>query len=677
LKKSKIFTAAVLFGFILSLIGTLAADEGMWLFNKPPIKIVKQRYNFAITPEWLSHFLLSSTNLDGSSGFVSPHGLVISVHHGTPVLIELSTKDRDIMKDGFYAKTKEEELKCPNMELLVLQKIEDVTAQVVGSDKPAMGYADVVKARKETIGRIEKEISEKSGLRCTVVSLYADNIFNLYKYKVYSDVRLVFAPEEGIAFFGGDNDNFDYPRHCLDICLFRIYENGKPLETPHYFKWSPGGPKEGELVFLSGTPGGTSRFLTCAQLEFLRDVSFPFDIAFRQKKREVIHAYGERGAEEARLASIRVWALENGLKAVRGYFSGLQDEALMQKKSLEEKEIREWVRQKPDLGKELGNAWEEIANAQKVYESIFKKYAYLVDGRGFDTVYFRLARSIIRQAGGEEKADPRALDFPKPNDDALEVMTLTNSLAQLKNELGDQLEVRWLLGNRSPEDVAKELISGTQLKEPEVVRKLVAGGLDAIYQSNDSMIKLALFIEPVAKGLKAKYEKEVRAVEGKNSELILKAWLNDKGEDLRPPDANGFLRFSFGAVRGYTDAGRKIPYGTTYKSLYEKAQKYENKPPYELPARFLQKKSSIDFNVGLNFVTTADAIGGNSGSPCVNKKGEFIGVLFDINPPGLANRFIYDDTRARSILVHSRGILEALLKVYNAKPLADELTGKE
>jgi hypothetical protein len=663
--------------FLLLLSSFINADEGMWLFDKPPLKIVKQKYGFMITPEWLNHFQLSSTNLDGSSGFVSSHGLVISVHHGTPVLIELSTKDRDILKSGFYAKTKEEELKCPNMELLVLTEIEDVTPLVLSTVQPGMTYSDALKARKEKMAQLEKESSEKSGLRCMGVSLYADNVYHLYKYKVYSDVRLVFAPEEGIAFFGGDNDNFDYPRHCLDICLFRIWENGKPLETPHYMHWSLNGPKEGELVFISGTPGGTSRFLTVSQIEFLRDVSFPFDIAFRQKKREVIHAYGKIGPQEARLASIRVWGLENGLKAAHGYLSGLQDAAIMQNKAKEEKEIREWVKQNPERERELGKAWDEIAGAQKSYASFFNKYAYFADVRGFDTVYFRLARSIIRQASGEEKADPRALEFPKPNDDALEIMTLANSLAQLKNEFGDQIEVKWLLGSRSAEEAAKELISGTQLKDPEVVRKLVASGLDAIYQSNDSMIKLALLIDPVAKGLKALYEKDVRSLEGKNSELILRAWLKYKGEAIRPPDANGFLRLSFGAVKGFVDNGRRIPYCTTYKSLYEKAQKYENKPPYELPARFLQKKSSIDLNVGLNFVTTADAIGGNSGSPCVNKKGEFIGVLFDINPPGLANRFIYDDTRARSILVHSKGILEALLKICDAKPLADELMGKE
>ena len=655
----------------------LAADEGLWLFNKPPIEIVSQKYRFDITPKWMNHFQLASTNLDGSSAFVSPHGLVLSVHHGTPVLIELSTKDRDILKSGFYARTLEEELKCSGMELLVLQGIEDVTAQIHEGGQAGISYSDAVKVRGEKITEIEKTASEKTGLRCRVVSFHADNIFHLYQYKVYSDIRLVFSPEEAIAFFGGDPDNFDYPRQCLDICLFRVWEDGKPLESSHYLKWSLTGPKEGELIFLSGTPGGTSRFLTCSQLEFLRDVSYPFEIAFRQKKREVIHAYGTRGPEEARLASIKVWALENGLKAMRGYFSGLQDTDMMRKKADEEKAIREWIKQDPELEKEAGGAWNEIGAAQAQYASFYRKNALIADGRGFDTAYFQLARAIIRQASGETKADPRALELPKPFDDVLETMTLTNSLELLKKECGDMVEVRWLVRDRPAEELAKDLVSGTKLKDPEFVRALVHGGPDAPALSNDPIIKLALLVEPVAKGLRAKVAEEIRSVENRNSELILKAWLKFKGDALRPPDANGFLRLSFGVVKGFMDQGRKIPYCMDYRSLYEKAMKYGNTPPYELPSRFVQRKASIDPNVGFNFVTTADAIGGNSGSPCINRRGELVGILFDINPPALANRFIYDDTKARSILVHSRGILEALLKVYDAKPLADELMGKK
>ena len=668
---------AFLVSGLLVLSGFLSADEGLWLFNKPPIKIINQKYHFAITPEWLNHFQLASTNLDGSSAFVSPHGLVLSVHHGTPVLVELSTKDRDILKSGFYARTIEEELKCPGMELLVLEGIEDVTALIQEAGQAGKSYPDTVKARGEKIAEIEKTASEKTGLRCRVISFYADNIFHIYKYRVYSDIRLVFSPEDAIAFFGGDPDNFDYPRQCLDICLFRVWENGKPLETPQYLKWSLTGPKEGELIFLSGTPGGTSRFLTCSQLEFLRDVSFPFEIAFRQKKREVIHAYGQRGPEEARLASIKVWGLENGLKAMRGYFSGLQDTGLIRKKADEENGIREWIKQHPELEKEAAGAWDEIGVAQTQYASFYRKNALFADGRGFDTAYFQLARAIVRQASGETQADPRALELPKPFDDVLETMTLANSLELLKKECSDMIEVRWLLEGRSTGELARELVSGTKLKDPEFVRALVHGGPNAPALSNDPMIKLALLIEPVAKGLRAKVADEIRSVENRNSELILKAWLKFKGDALRPPDANGFLRLSFGTVKNLMDKGRKIPYCMNYRSLYEKAMKYENKPPYELPSRFVQRKASIDLGVGLNFVTTADAIGGNSGSPCINRKGELVGILFDINPPALANRFIYDDTKARSILVHSRGILEALLKVYDAKPLADELMGEK
>ena len=653
----------------------LAADEGLWLFNKPPIKIVNQKYHFAITPEWLDHFQLASTYLDGSSAFVSSQGLVLSVHHGTPVLIDLSTKDRDILKTGFYARTREEEIRCSGMELLVLEGIADITPQIHEVDQAGMSYTAVVKARGRKINEIEKAASEKTGLRCRVVSFYADNVFHLYKYKVYSDIRLVFSPEDNIAYFGGDTDNFDYPRQCLDICLFRVWEDGEPLKSSHYLRWSLTGPKEGELVFLAGTPGATSRFFTYSQLEFLRDVSYPFEIAFRQKKREIIQAYGKRGPEEARLASIKVRALENGLKALRGYLSGLQDTELMKKKADEENTIREWIIQDPDLENEVGDAWNEIDAAQAQYASYYRKHALIAEGRGFDTDYFRLARSIIRQVSGETKADPRALEISKPFDDVLETMTLANSLELLKKECGDMLEVQRAVGDRSAEELAMNLVSGTRLKDPEFVQTLAHGDPDALALSNDPIVRLALLFEPVAKELGAKVTDEIRSVENRNSELILKAWLRFKGDALRPPDANGFLRLSFGTVVGLMDKGRKIPYYTDYRSLYEKAENNGNKPPYELPSRFIKRKASIDPAVGLNFVTTADAIGGNSGSPCINRSGELIGILFDINPPALANRFIYDDTKARSILVHSRGILEALLKVYDAKPLADELMG--
>lgn len=675
MRKVKILGLFTVFLFILSVF--ITGDEGMWLFNQPPVEIVKKKYGFTLTPQWLDHFRLSSARLGGSSAFVSPDGLVLTNHHvGADVLIDLSTKEKDFLKTGFYARTKDEELKCPDWELLLLKEIEDVTSKVLQAVKPEMTPSEAEKAKKKAIADIEKESSEKTGLKYSVVKLYAGNMYHLYKYKIYKDVRLVFAPEENIAFFGGHIDNFDYPRHCLDICFFRIYENGKPLKTSHYLKWSQKGPKRGELVFLSGNPASTSRFLTYAHLEFLRDVSYPYDIERRKKKRAVIYKYGEKGPEEARLASIRVWGLENGLKARLGFQSGLLNKKLMAKKALEEKEIREAIKKNPAMEKEFSKAWDEIAEVQEKYASFFKDYVYFVDGRGFDTFYFRVARNIIHRASKEKKTEKK-LYFPKQYDNSLEVMLLVHSLTQLKKECGDHIEVKWILGNRSPEEVAKELISGTRLMDKEVRDHLLKGGMDAIYQSNDPIVKLTLLVEPLRKGLKARYEKEVAAVEAKNSALVVKAWLKLKGTSVRPPDASRTLRLSFGVVKGFVDKGEKIPYQTTFKGLYKKAKKHENKPPYKLPPSFVQKKRALNLNAGLNFVTTIDAIGGNSGSPCVNKNGEFVGVLFDINPPALANKFIYDGTKGRSILVHSQGIIESLLNVYDAKPLVDELLMKK
>jgi len=669
--------AAIALSVVLSLPLLASADEGFWLFNAPPIKVVQQRYGFVLRPQWLDHLRLASTYLDGASAFVSPHGLVLSVHHGTPVLAELSTKDRDILKSGFYARTPEEELKCPDMELLVLQGIEDVSGKVLGAARTGMDEAGAAKVTRETISALEAAASEAPGTRGSVVSLYAGRVFHLYRYRVYPDVRLVFSPEDSVAFFGGDNDNFEFPRHCLDICLFRVWDNGRPLDTPDYLKWSPAGPKEGELVFISGTPSGTSQFLTLSQLEFLRDVSLPWDIAWRQGKRALIHAFGDRGPEEARLAAIRVWGLENGLKAARGYLSALKSTGIISARAKEEADLRQWVMRNPELAREVGPAWDRISEAQRSYSTFIASYAYFVNGLGFDTVYFRLARTVVRQALGEYPPDPRALELPQPCDDVLEVMTLTNSLQRLNEESGGMAEIQELLAGRTAGEAARELIAGTALRDPAAVRRLAASGPEGIRLSDDPMIKLALRFEPAAEALRSRYLKEYVEVEEKNSSLIMKARLKRDGAAVPPPDANGSLRLSYGVVKGLTDeAGRAVPFQTTYGGLYEKADRSGNKPPYELPARFLRKRASVDLKTGLNFVTTAESFGGNSGSPCVNTRGELVGLVFDSNFPGLANRFGCDGKRARSVLVDSKGILEALYKVYDAAALADELLGR-
>jgi hypothetical protein len=687
--KVKLFIALIAVSFIIP----AHADEGLWLFNMPPASVLKAKYNFTITPEWMQHIQLASVRFGGASGsFVSPDGLVLTNHHvGQGAIQNLSTKDRDLMKTGFYARTRAEELKAPGMELMVLQEIEDVTAKVTGAETPGMTPVQAAAARDKTIAAIEKESTDKTSLRSTVVNLYSGSMYHLYRYKVYNDVRLVFAPEYTIAFFGGDPDNFTYPRYDFDISIFRIYENDKPINSKHFLKWNTAGLKEGDLIFASGHPGSTGRLLTMAQMEFLRDVSYPFTIASYQRRRALLQEYGKRGPEYARQAQGTLFGIENSLKATIGYQSGLLDKKLMEKKVKEEQAFRDAIRKAPALDKEFGRAWDELAQAERKYAEIFKPYRFFEGGAGFTTGYFNMARSLVRLATERTKPNEerlreyrdsalpsltRRLLTVTPIYDELETFNFTDALMQLQKEFGQRLEVKWLIAGRLAEDIAKDYVTGTKLKDPEVRKKYIDGGLDAIYASDDPMIKLALMVDPISRGLRKRYETEVEPIETRNGALIARALFKIKGSSV-PPDATSTLRLSFGAVKSYMENGQKIPIATTFKGLYDKSAKAGNKAPYELPASFLSAKAAVKLDTPINFIASCDSIGGNSGSPVINRKGEFSGVLFDGNIQSLPARFVYSDDQNRSVIVHSQGIIEALTKIYNAKPLVDELLGRK
>ncbi len=689
--KIRRFVLAALLAVVLVL--PASSDEGMWLFNKPPKDILQKKYGFTVTPEFMDHLRLASISFGGASGsFVSPEGLVLTNHHvGRGAVQNLSTKDRDLMKTGFYARTQAEELKVPGMELRVLIGIADVTDKVLGAEKPGTTPVEAADARQKVIAALENEAAGTAGMRGTVVTLYSGGMYHLYTYKLYDDVRLVFAPEYLVAFFGGDQDNFTYPRYDLDITLFRIYENGRPFKSDNYIKWSTTGVREGDLVLCSGHPGSTGRLLTMGQLEFLRDTSYPFNIANLKRRQAYMHAYAAQGEEQSRIAMRNLFGIENSLKATIGYQSGLLDEKLLAKKLREEQSLRAQVAKSTDLEKAYGPAWDEIAAAEKAYASFFKPLAFFERANGFYTTYFTMARTIVRMAMEKPKPNAdrlrefrdaslpsveRGLLSPAPIYDDFEVVKLGDSLAQLQEELPDMMEVRWILGGRSPQDVARDLIAGTKLKDIDARKKLLDGGLTAVYQSQDPMIKLALLVDPVSRGLRARYEDQVDAVETRNGTRIAQAMFKLEGTSI-PPDATGTLRLSFGAVKGYVENGRKVAFQTTFAGLYDKSAKAGNKDPYELPARFITKKPAVNLATPVDFVSTADSIGGNSGSPLVNRKGEFVGVLFDGNIQSLPTRFVYEDTISRSVMVHGQGIIEALLKIYDAKPLVDEILGRK
>ena len=668
---------------VIVLLGALvpaAADEGLWLFNEFPKDLVRQRYGFAVTDAWLDHFRLSCVNMGGSASFVSADGLIVTNHHvGAGAIHALSTAERDLMKHGFLARTRAEELRCPGLEVKVLQAIEDVTARVLAAEKPGMDAVEAGRARSTVISALEKEASASSGLSCRVVTLYAGGIFHLYKYRTFGDVRLVFAPEQPITFFGGDPDNYGYPRYCLDVAFFRIYEDGKPYRTPHHLKWNTSGLREGELVFAAGNPQATSRLLTMSQLEFLRDASYPFIIDNYVGQRDRFTEFGKTGDEETRVAGRNLWGALNEIKCFRGQMTGLTDAALMKSKGEQEAATRAAVERDPALRALVDGAWDEIAEARREYAGFYEAHELFANGLGFDTAYFRIARALVRAASGEANPDGEALLrrlYARPIDPGFEKAKLAESLTRLSAECAGLVETRWILGGASPEEAAAKLLAGTALGDPKAARALLEGGRQALGLSGDTMVKLALLVDPLSLALESRFEDRVRAVEVRNGGLIARAVFALRGTSI-PPDATSTLRISFGKVAGYVeDDGTKVPYETDYRGLYRRSDAHGNAFPFDLPPSFLAARSRVRPNAPLNFVATCDSSGGNSGSPLVNRKGEFIGILFDGNRQSLPARFLYTDRQARSVMVHAGGILEALRSVYDARELVAELLGR-
>lgn len=680
---------------LLGAIGSAArADEGMWLFNKAPLKYLKDKHGVELDQKWLDHVQRSSVrfNSGGSGSFVSPDGLVMTNHHvGADALQKLGTKEKDYLKDGFHARSYKDEKRCIDMELNVLISIEDVTETVKGAVKEGMSPAEAFKARQAAIAKIEKESTEKTGLRSNVTTLYQGGQYHLYRFKKYTDVRLVFAPEQQIAFFGGDPDNFEYPRYCLDMCFFRVYEDGKPARTQHYLKWSDHGADKGELVFVSGNPGRTSRLNTVAELEYLRDTGFPNLMRRLHRWEVLLSVWSARSEENARRAKDFLFGVANSRKARKGGLAGLLDPELMKKKMAQEKKLRDAVKNDPSL-KYAEKAWDTIANAQKARVRLIVPYIVYEGGAGFNTKLFDIARTLVRAA--EEKAKPDAerltefrssrlpsteqsLFSEEPIYDDYETLKLADALTFLIQEIGIKNKlVQRVLDGKSPRARAFELVNGTKVGEVEYRKTLYEGGTKAIQQSKDPMIVLAKLVDKVARKAREDYETKVNEPKRQGYAQIAKVKYAVEG-DKTYPDATFTLRLAFGVVKGFEENGKKVPYQTVYKGLYERAQEHNFKEPYNLPPRWLASKDKLDLDVPVNFVCTADIIGGNSGSPVINKDAEVVGLIFDGNIQSLVLDFAYSDKQARATSVHSQGIIEALKKVYNATELVAELTGKK
>ncbi len=667
------------------------ADEGMWLFNKAPKDQIKKDYNFTVTDPWLEHLRLGSVRLNngGSGSFVSEDGLAFTNHHvGRVCLQQLSTDKKDYIKDGFYAKTQAEEGKCPDLELNVLVEITDVTADVQQAAQPGMSDADAGQAQRQKMSAIEKECSEKTGLRCDVVTLYAGGVYNLYKYKKYTDVRVVFAPEAQMAFFGGDRDNFEYPRYDLDITYFRVYENDKPVHLANFLKWSPTGTKEGELVFVSGHPGGTERLLTMAELNFLKDVQTGFVIDLLTRRDKVLHEFAAGSAENARVSADAIFGVENSLKAYKGRRGGLDDKELITKKADAEKKLRAAVAADPKLKAQYASAWEEVAKAVEVRKQLYFPYMFVERNGGFNASLAQFARALVRVTVDKQKPNADRLreytDARLPSLEqqlfstapiyrTMDIATLTESLTLMREKLGaaDPTVVRALNG-KTPAGAAKALIDGSKLDDPALRKQLYEGGAAAVAASTDPLIVLMRDIDPRARELRKQWDDEVETVIRLNSTKIAQARFAVQGTNSYP-DATFTLRLSYGTIKGYQESGKKIAPYTTMGGAFEHAAANGNKGDFELPKSWDAAKSKLNLKTPLNFVHTSDIIGGNSGSPTVDKKGEVVGIIFDGNIQSLPWDFAYDDRQGRAVSVDSRAILEAIRKVYHADALADEL----
>ena len=683
---------------------TIEADEGMWLFNNPPRAQLKQ-YRFDPTQEWLDHVRLSSVrfNSGGSGSFVSPDGLVMTNHHvGAGDLEKVSTAEKNYLRDGFLAKTPADEIKCKGLELNVLLGIKDVTAEVEKAVPAGTEAAAAFKLRTAKIAELEKSAANpETKVRADVVTLYAGGQYHLYTFKKYEDIRIVFAPEKQAAFYGGDPDNFEYPRFDLDVCFFRVYENDKPIKCEHYLKWSAAGSKEEELVFVSGHPGRTNRANTVDELKYLRDTGYPYLLNRLNRLEVLLNSWSGRSESNAQRAEEELFSIQNSRKARIGGLAGLMDPALMGRKEAEQKRLKDFIAAgTSDETKAAANAYETIAKAEKVRTELIGQMTVLENGGGFSSHSFSIARTLLRASdelpkpGGErlrEFADARipSLKFglfsDEPIYDDLETLKMADGLQFLAVTLGPDSDlVKQVLNGKSPRERAYELVSGTKVRDPEYRKKVFASieeaaktgkpaDLKGLY--NDPMIELARLVDSPSRALRKRFENEVDEPKRQAHAALAKAKFAMDGDKVYP-DATFTLRLAFGTVKGYKEDGKNVPAFTTFDGLYKRSAEQHNKGAFELPKRWVERKDKLDLSTPYNFVCTADIIGGNSGSPVVNRNAEVVGLIFDGNIQSLVLDFIFEQEVSRAVSVDSRAIIEALRKVYDAHDLVAELTGK-
>ena len=661
----------------------------MWTFDAPPLDYWRRTYNFAPDQKWLDHVRLSSVRLPNcSASFVSAHGLVMTNHHcGRDCTASSSPADSNYIQTGFAAGTLADEKKCAGLYVDQLQSIQDVTTRVRGAITGKTASEQSAQ-RAAVIAQIQTECNQATQLNCQVVTLYNGGIYSLYRYRRFNDIRLVMAPEGDIAFFGGDPDNFTYPRYDLDLTLLRVYENGQPYSPPDYLKWSAGGAVENELVFVVGNPGSTGRLNTIAQMEFLRDVGYPASLAAYKRALAIYAELARTDTSAARRYQNDVFGVANSQKAVTGYRAGLLDTLSMAKKRAFEQEFRARIAADPKLQAQYGGTWDAIAAAQRELATFNPELRYR--GFGGGSTLLQLGAGLVRVATESGKPDSarlpqyrgaglnnirNLLTQPAPIDTAFERLAIAAQLRAAQSELKpNDPFLAVALHGRTPDAVAADLVRNTKVGDLAFRQSLLQGGEAAVNASTDPLIGWVRAVDPLNRAVTTRAN-ALNAIIAANSEKIGQALFAAYGTAL-PPDATFTLRISDGLVKSFPSNGTIAPYKTTFYGLYERSAAFDDKDPFKLPQRWVARKNNLDLSTPYNFVTTNDIIGGNSGSPVINRNAEVVGLVFDSNIEGVSNRFIFSDAVGRTVSVHSRGIVEALRKMYDGSRIADELQGR-
>ena len=658
------------------------ADEGMWTFDAFPAAKMRADYGWAPDQAWLDKVRSASVRLTGgcSASFVSGAGLILTNHHCVAHCVEdLSTADNNILKTGFTARNREEEKKCAGQQAEVVTSIKDVTPQVKGAIGAATGEA-AVKARSAIVASLEKEgCPDTAKNRCQVVSLYGGGQYKLYTYRKYSDVRLVWAPEAQAAQFGGDPDNFNFPRYSMDASFLRAYEDGKPVATSQHLEWSARAPVDGEATFVVGNPGSTQRLFTSDQLAFQREVVLPITLATYAELRGRLIAAMASSPDKDREAAETLGSVENSLKVYIGRVKALNDPAFTGRLTAAEAELKA----KTAGNAAIGNPWADVAKAMRAYRDFYVADRFSLPQGDL----FGYAMTLVRAAA--ERTKPNAERFPGYSDSALPLVEkrlldekpiypwldqlfMEWSLSKAREYLGaDDPQTRLLLGKESPEGLAARLVSGTRLADPAVRKALWEGGQAAIDASTDPMIVYARSLDGNDRALQKRFDAEVDAPLTAAQAKLADARFAAYGDTVYP-DATFTLRISYGKVAGWMERGKMVPTRTTLGGTFERAT---GASPFDLPPAFAANRAKIDPNTTYDFVTTNDIIGGNSGSPVIDRQGRVIGAAFDGNIHSLGGNYGYDGAVNRTVVVSTDAVQEALEKIYPAPHLVAELKG--